>query len=265
MHILDVEHGDSIFIQGPNGGSILIDGGYEDKPRMIIDYMKNQSTSYFDYVIATHMHSDHIGGLDYVLKKIGFVYEIYDNGQIPQNLSIEDMRSYNSYRKLASKLDRNMLMGDKNLAWDECVNVELFIPYQNKSYNENINDNSIIVKISYFDHEFLFMGDCESECEQKLLGKGINLKADFLKVGHHGDRDATGDDFLDVVDPSIAIISTGDFDKFGHPHVETLDKLNAKGIDVLRTDEGGHIIIKTNGESFDITRKIPKTGVEIWS
>lgn len=265
VHVLDVEHGDSIFVHGPNGGSIIIDGGYEDKPRMILDYLHNNSISYFDYAIATHMHSDHIGGLDFVLKKAGFVYKVYDNGQIPENMSFEDKRTFNSYTGVAENIDRNILMEDKVLEWDECVDVQLFIPYQNGSYNEEINDNSIITKISFFDHEFLFMGDCEKGCEDRLMEKNIDLKADFIKIGHHGDSDATSDLLLDLVDPSVALISTGDFEKFGHPHDEVIENLEERDIEILRTDKGGHIIITTDGEEYGIERVVPPEKVEIWS
>jgi len=247
IHFIDVGHGDSILIVTPNEATMLIDGGYEDAPRLILDYMKNNSIPYLDYVIATHHDQDHIGGLDYILKRMKYAYRIYDNGQPFSSENDAEKRSYKSYKSVAGKFNFTVINKETDVTFDENIKVTLIPPYVDGYFN-NTNDNSIITLISYYNTEFLLMGDCSFECEQKIM-KDYDLSADVIKIGHHGASDATSEELLSKVKPKIAVISTGNKEKFGHPHNEVLDLLDSKGIMTLRTDLDGNIKLISNGNS----------------
>ena len=252
VHFLDVGHGDSIIIVTPTLGIVLIDGGFEDQPRYILNYMKGLGVNYLDYAIASHPDADHIGGLDMVIDKMAYVNEVLDNGKAPYNASDNDMRSYRSYRKVS--LDQEgykPVRKDMTLKIDDNIRLQVLVPFDNKTYFNDTNDNSLIVKLTYGDVSFLFTGDCARACEERLLKKDI--KADILKVPHHGDDDSMSQEFLDAVRPEMAVISTGDYERFGHPHAAVLKRLEDAGAKVYRTDLDGNVIVTTDGSSYTVS------------
>lgn len=253
VHVLDVGHGDAILIITPAGGAILIDGGYEDQGKYVVDYLRGLGLNYLDYSIASHPHADHIGGLDFALKKMAFVSQALDSGKGPGvNASPSDLRTYRSYRRAA--LDSGhytAVREDMRLATDDNVELDILVPFEKDSYFPDVNDNSLIVRLRYGNMSFLFTGDCEMACEESLLRKDI--RADILKVPHHGAADATSREFLDAVKPKVAIISTGDFERFGHPQEEVLQRLATDSIEVHRTDLEGNILVTTDGSAYAIS------------
>lgn len=271
VHFLDVGHGDSILIVTPMGSAILLDGGYEDQGRYVLTYLKSLGFNYLDYAIASHPHADHIGGLDFVLGKLAFVNTVLDNGKGPENASPSDWRSYRSFRRAAmDQGEYRTIRKDTILQLDDTVYVEVLVPFDNGRYFNNTNDNSLVVKLTYGNVSFLFTGDCEVACEERLLKKKMekNIHADILKVGHHGANDASSQEFLDAVKPTVAIISTGDYAQFGHPHESVVKRLGDNHLRVYRTDQDGNIIITTDGSTYNIDRVsrdvIVQRDTDIW-
>ncbi len=253
VYFLDVGHGDAIFIVTPSSNTILIDGGYEDQARHVYDFIHDLGFNYLDYAIASHPDADHIGGLDFVIKKMAYVNKVLDNGRSPYNGSQSDYRTYRSYREVALNQESYAVVRhDLKLKVDNNIDVFVFVPYENKTYFNNTDDNSLIVKLVYGNVSFLFTGDCEVPCEERLLEKGKDIRSTILKVAHHGDSDATSKEFLDAVKPEVAIISTGDYERFGHPHKEVIQRLEENGIAIYRTDRDGNVIITTDGSDYSV-------------
>ncbi|HEX3011396.1 MAG TPA: MBL fold metallo-hydrolase, partial [Syntrophomonadaceae bacterium] len=121
-----------------------------------------------------------------------------------------------------------------------------------KDYYEDLNNYSAVIKIVCGNKVFLFMGDAEKEAEDDMLAAGTDLKADVLKVGHHGSDSGTSTAFLNLVQPQYAIISVGEDNPYGHPHQETLNRLQECGSQIMRTDLNGTIVIHTDGNKLDI-------------
>jgi competence protein ComEC len=236
VHIIDVGQGDSILIDTPNE-DVLIDGGPKKAAATVLDYLINSvSITHIHLMIATHVHEDHIGGLVAVLNSTINVDEILINNQTCTT------EIYTSFMDLVKTHTITVAQRGQTFLLTETANLTVFNPVQPLEFTEE-NDNSIVVKLQVGNTSFLFTGDAEADAEQSMLDADLNLQSCYLKVGHHGSRTATTQAFLDEVQPSYAIISVGTGNKYGHPHQETLDKLNAMDVTIYRTDELGTIII----------------------
>lgn len=246
LSFIDVRHGDSIFVQTQNNKTLLIDGGYNDQGPIVLKYLKDQGVGYYlDSILLTHSDRENVGGLGSVLFNIAGVSGVYDNGQGAKG------QSYRLFKESSmAKGNFNIVTGDAAINLDENIDMQIIVPYTDGYFN-NTNDNSLVVKITYGDVSFLLAGDCGFECEKKIMGH--DLKADVLKVAHSGANDSTSQQFLDKVKPKIAIISTGNYIKFGHPHDEVVERLMENDIEVLRTDHNGTIVVKTDGDEFTIS------------
>ena len=196
-----------------------------------------------DYLVATHPHEDHIGGLTEVCEKI----EI-------KNVFMPDISSstktFNRFLKALNKNNVNAVVAKKGVVIKENdeLKVEILSPVLDRY--EELNDYSAVVKITYKDTSFLFMGDCEKVSES-LIDEN-DLKADVIKIGHHGSGSSTASRFIKKVNPKYAVICVGKDNDYGHPHDEVLNRLYNLGISVLRTDEDGNIKIKTDGKNITV-------------
>jgi competence protein ComEC len=170
------------------------------------------------------------------------VNAVWDNGEQ------RTTRTYLDYIALA-KARKYSVVGRGNSTVLDGVIIEVLAPRQPLIFS-NVNDNSVVVRATYGEVDFLFMGDCEADCEQDILNSGLLIDSEILKVGHHGSRTSTSLAFLSAVSPEIAVISVGENNRYGHPHQETLDKLSSNGIIYYRTDLHGTIIVETNGTSY---------------
>lgn len=247
VSFIDVGHGDSIFVFMPHNGTMLIDGGDDSSGPAVTKQLRKSGIFYYlDVMIATNPKDTHVGGLDSISYNMMQVSEIYDNGQGSSSQSYESFRELSSAKGifLPIKKDSGVIF-DKD---SKDVNIELIIPY--KDGYSNTSDNSIVVKMKYKDIKFLFMSDCDVGCEKKL--EGYDLKADILKVGNYA-INSTSQAFLDAVNPKVAIISTGDFSSNPKPDEAVIARLEAKGIQILRTDLNGTIVIdSTDGKTYTI-------------
>lgn len=251
VSFIDVGQGDSEFIELPNGQTLLIDAGTNDTGANVTEYISSLGYSSIDYVVGTHPHEDHIGGLDDVINA-------FDIGALYMPKVIADTKTFEDVLDAAEAkgLSINTAKAGVSLVSEEDLKVEMLAPTLD-SY-ENTNDYSAVIKIVYDDTSFLFMGDSEEFSENLITG---SLDSDVLKVGHHGSTTSTGDDFLKKVSPAYAVISCGKGNSYGHPHQETLDKLVSFGAEVYRTDELGTVIAVSDGKniSFDFLPTISDT------
>lgn len=239
IHYIDVGQGDSILIQ-INNKNLLIDAG-ENKTTS--SYLKKQGIKNIDYIIATHPHDDHIGGIPYVLKNfnVGDFYapKVTNNTDAFKNM-ILSLKEKNL--KISRANPGAKIFLDKN--------VTAYIIAPNSTSYESMNNYSAVVRIVFNNTSFLFCGDAESLSEKEIISKGYNLSSDVIKIGHHGSNSSTLENFLDKVNPKVAIISCGKGNDYGHPHKETLNKLKKKNIILYRTDLDGTVVIESDGNKI---------------
>lgn len=242
----DVGQGDSALIQ-VNGKNMLIDAGTNDTEDKLVQMIKDEGIKKLDYVIGTHPHEDHIGGLDKVIDN-------FEVGEIIMPEVKNTTKTFESVLKSAAKKEKKIKKAKSGMEIDlgEGTNVEVFSPGKDK-YKE-LNNYSPIMKITYGENSFLFTGDAEKEVEKEVINDGYNLKAEVLKVGHHGSTTSTTEEFLDLVNPEIAVISVGKENTYGHPEKKILDRLKNKNIKILRTDEIGSIEIISDGKNISINK-----------
>lgn len=240
VSFIDVGQGDSEFIELPNGETMLIDAGTNETGKNVVDYIKSLGYTSIDYVVGTHPHEDHIGGLDDVIKT-------FDIGSIYMPKVTADTKTFEDVLDAAESknLMINTAKSGVSIMNTEDLSVKFLAPTLD-SY-ENTNDYSAVVKVVYGETSYLFTGDAE-EFSESLITDDVN--ADVLKVGHHGSSTSTSTEFLKKVSPSSAVISCGKDNSYGHPHSETLQKLADMGTAVYRTDELGTIVSVSDGKTI---------------
>ena len=244
VHYIDVGQADAALILC-DGAAMLIDGGNVADSSLIAAYMKKLDIDYIDYVICTHAHEDHVGGLSGALSvaKAGAVYA-------PE---IEaDTKAYQNFRLKAGEqgLQIQHSTHGNSIALGSST-VQFLGPITENV--DDLNNTSIVLKIMYGNTSFLFTGDAEHEEEQDIINAGYDLSADVMKVGHHGSDSSTSYVFLREVMPKYAIISVGTGNSYGHPTEEVLSRLRDADTEVYRTDLQGDIIVKSDGENISIT------------
>lgn len=253
---LDVGQGDSILIEPPGGKKILIDGGGVDRitdkqndddpvgEKVVVPFLHRKGINRLDLVILTHPHADHLGGLNKVLEEIK-VDQVLDSGQVYNS------QAYQRFRELvrANGIRYSIAQAGQVLNFGDNLKGYIFNPIL--PLLGNTNSDSIVMRLVYGDISFLFTGDMEGNGEERILQSSvISLQSTILKIGHHGSRTSTSDEFLRAVKPKLAVISVGKRNRYRHPHAPTLQKLNEFGIKVCRTDENGAVVVKTDGRSF---------------
>lgn len=246
---------DSAFIQFPDGETMLIDAGLPDYSEDIVKYIKSTGTDTISYVVETHPHFDHIGGMVKILENfdIGAYYRV---DIITQTATFDNtMKKLEEIEKTPIYLESGMVIDDSDLYDIECLapitinkfDEELY-ETEKKKMDSLINDDSAVIKIKYKDNSFLFTGDIEKTVEGQLVEKyGEQLKCDVLKVPHHGSVTSSTQDFLNAVSPTYSVVSCGIDNEYGHPTVSTLKKLIKTNTHIYRTDLSGNITFTSNG------------------
>lgn len=238
VNFLDVGQGDSEFIQLPNGECMLIDAGVSDSASKIASKISELGYEKIDYLIATHPHADHIGGM----KKI---VESFDIGEIYMPKASTNTKTFeNLLQAISDKgLSVNTAKAGKVLYESDDLKIEFLAPISD-TYKD-LNNYSAVIRLQYGSNVFLFTGDAEELAEGEILNTYSKsaLKADVLKVGHHGSNTASTADFINTVLPEYAVIELGEGNSYNHPHKEALDNLNSVGAEILRTDLNGDITI----------------------
>ncbi len=283
VHILDVGpiDGDSILIISPTGKNVLIDAGDTTKSKVVLDALKRYKVQQLDYFIATHPHPDHLGGAAAVIKGVK-VLNVIDNGLGPAAPATVGVKAtgpvsssnkvapnkkivkkptvttfYDDYEDALKQSGGTYEKAEPGKKYDLGGGARLTIlgptqPYftkeQLKTGGNEPNANSVVMRLDYGDFSMLLPGDAEEQTEQRMLSKDIELKARILKAAHHGSKYATSADFLKRVQPEVAIISDGEWNRYGHPAQAVLDRLKKANVKVYRTDLQGEITVTTNGK-----------------
>lgn len=249
---LDIGQGDSIFIEAPNGNQILVDGGPGDKILAKLGQALPFWDRSIDLLILTHTHADHLDGLLEVLKR-------YQIGAVLESGASYSLPEYEEWHRLLKEKNVPIIIAQRGqkiiFAGSEVGELDIFSPFENfvGVSLKNPHDANIVSRLSYGKNSFLLMGDAEKPLEYRLLwaDSGI-LKSDVLKVGHHGSKTSSAEEFLQAVSPKIAVIQVGRKNRYGHPTQEVLDRLSSLGIKILRTDLDGDINFVSDG--FSLTR-----------
>ena len=301
IRILDVGpiNGDSILISSPAGKTVLIDAGDTTKGKTVVEALKRNNVQQIDYFIATHPHPDHIGGAAEVFKAVK-VLNVIDNGQPPSaapqaapspkqttaKKSTPPAKStkttsltkfYDDYKAAVSSSGahyENAKPGTKyDLGGGALLTIiapsePLFTKDKMTTGGKDVNANSIVARLDYGSFSMMLAGDAEEQTEHRLLTKELDLRSRVLKIGHHGSKYASSADFLKRVQPEVAIVSCGAWNRYGHPSQAVLDRLRAANptVKLYRTDLQGEITITTRGKESDMTIKTAKeTTDDMWA
>ncbi|NLI14110.1 ComEC/Rec2 family competence protein [Pelotomaculum propionicicum] len=241
VHFIDVGQGDAILVQLPDGRNMLIDAAARESESTVMGYLRERGVDRIDFIVGTHPHEDHIGSLDAVIKnfKTGEVImpEVTTNTRV-----FYDLLQVIKERGLSIKKARAGVSIFENSG----LSAKLLAP-QATEY-ESLNNYSAVIFLKYQDVAFLLTGDAESESEKEMLAAGCDVKAQVLKVSHHGSSSSTTAKFLQAVSPSYAVISVGAGNDYNHPHPAVLDRLARSGAVTLRTDQQGTIVFESDGK-----------------
>lgn len=232
---LDVGQADSILIE-ENNEYMLIDAGNNEDGPYLVNYFKSLGIEKFEYVIGTHAHEDHIGGMDDIIKNFS-IGTFYMPEVLTTTKTFEDILDALEEKQVAF----NSPEIDKSFTFADTTIETLYIDNNSK----DLNDSSIVLRLKHVTNTFLFTGDASTKVEKKLLDK--NIQSDVLKLGHHGSSYSTSKAFLDKVNPTYAIISVGENNTYKHPQDEIIKRLENKNIKIYRTDESGSIVAESNG------------------
>lgn len=246
VHFIDVGQADSALILCENE-AVLIDAGDVDSYAAIDAYLKAQNVKQLKYFILTHAHADHIGSADDVLKNYAVENVImpkYSEENMPTSKVYEDLLyalSDSGAKVLAAKAGHTYNLSGCSFS--------VYAP--NKDYKE-LNDSSVVVRFTYGETNFLFQGDAEKASENDVLAAGFDVRADVLKMGHHGSKTSSTEKYLRAVSPKLAVISCGENNSYKLPSDSVLQRLTALGIEYRRTDRNGTIVVMSNGKEITV-------------
>ncbi len=243
VHFIDVGQADSTLLQC-NGQTMLIDGGNVEDSALVSDYLAAQGVEHLDYVVCTHIHEDHVGGLPGVM-------DDYSVGQVLTSPGASDSWLLEEFADAAyaqgltltvPPIDSTVTLG--------MAQVSVLGP---RAQYEQGNDTSLVLRVDYGGTSFLFPGDMETTAEYDLLAAECDLDADVLKMGHHGSSTSSSYVFLRQVMPQYAVISAGVNNEYGHPHREVMSRLRDARVTIYRTDEQGSVVAHSDGQTVQFT------------
>ena len=246
VHYIDVGQGDAILLQAPTGENMLIDAGPGASEEKLLSYLDEADVETVDYFVLTHPDEDHIGGAD----------RVFEACTVSTVIMPECERDTKVYQKLIDSIENEEgceqiepIYGDVYLV-AEGMTVTVLSPLMEEY--DDVNDYSIVLRVDYYETSFLFTGDAGTEVEEQMLDywEEEKLDCDVLKVGHHGSRTSSSKAFLEAVTPEYAVISSGEGNKYGHPHAEIVARLEKDCPYVYRTDELGSVVLTSDGETI---------------
>ena len=242
IYYLNVGQADCTLIQNKDK-NMLIDAGNNDDGEKVVQFLKGLGISKIDYLIGTHPHEDHIGGLDNVINS-------FDIGTIYMPKVVTTTKTFESV--LDAIEAKNLSVTTPVIGNEFSMGSAKFQILSTGTDEDDLNSCSIVLRLKFGNLAYLFTGDEETVNEEKMINSGYDLSADVLKVAHHGSNTSSSEEFLDRVSPDVAIIMVGEGNSYGHPHSEILNRLNARNIKIYRTDTDGTILITSDGNKNDI-------------
>lgn len=243
VHYIDVGQADSALLLC-GGESMLIDGGNVADSDLVVAYLADQGVEELDYVVCTHAHEDHVGGLAGALSQ-------YPAGEVLSPVTEYDSQAFGNFLKYTQEQGLSLTVPEPGDTWTVgTAAVTVLGPVQDY---DDTNNTSIVLRVDFGETSFLFTGDMERTAEEDLLESGAWLEADVLKVGHHGSDTSTSYPFLREVDPDYAVISVGENNDYGHPSEDTLSRLRDDDVTVYRTDLQGDVVCTSDGTSLTFT------------
>lgn len=243
VKVLDVGQADSILIEN-NKEYMLIDAGNNEDGEKLVKYFEQARITNFKYVIGTHPHEDHIGGLDDVINNFK-IETIYMPDVITTTKTFVDVLDAMDSNKITYKVPK---IGDELMLGDALIKV-LYVGNDEKE----LNNSSIVLKLDFGKNCFIFTGDAEERVEDTIIKSGLDISCDVLKVGHHGSRYSTTNEFLSKVNPKYAVISVGKNNSYNHPEDIIIKRLKDNDIEIHRTDLEGTIVISSDGENINFS------------
>ena len=241
VHFIDVGQGDATLLQGPDF-TILVDAGRHDRSD-VVPYLKSVNVTSIDLLIGTHPHADHIGQFPQVIEAFS-VGEVWLSGDITTTQTFE--RAIDAIE--ASDAGYHEPRAGETFDFGSAI-VELINP---DHLTGELHEDSIGVRVIYGDFTVLFTGDAEAETEMAILARGHDVKATILQLGHHGSSTSSSVEFLESVDPEVAVYSAAEDNSYGHPHEVVLERLRHMGIQIYGTAVNGTIIVTTDGQTYEV-------------
>jgi len=247
VEFIDVGQAESIFIK-QDGHNILIDAGNNADGKLLVKYLKNKGIKKFDYVVGTHPHEDHIGGLDDIINEFEIEHILMPD--VTNNTkTFEDVLNAIEKKNLEIEIpiiDETFTAGDLN-----------FKVIYTGTNEEDLNSDSIVLRMDYKNNSYLFTADLTGDIEKELLEKDIDVN--IYKVAHHGSTYSNTYEFLERVTPKYAIISCGKDNDYYYPHIKALNRIKKHTKEIYRTDQDGTIIVKDDGKNIEIIKEKTNT------
>jgi beta-lactamase superfamily II metal-dependent hydrolase len=269
--VLDVGQGDSILIVTPGGKTALVDAGEPGDGKVILAALKRHGVAHIDLLVATHAHADHIGAADEVIRAVPVANVLYSG--VPNTT-----KNYEDFLKAVDEKKIPLLRAEPGQTFElgggavmrVLAPIEPFFKKEDlRSGGNEPNANSVVTRLDYGEFSVLLTGDAEEQTErERLIRNGANFRATVLKVGHHGSKYATSEEFLKRGEFKYAVISAGMDNRYGHPSQEVLDRLKAAQVKIYRTDFQGEIVMTTRGQEGDLkitTAREPKPTEDMWA
>ena len=244
VHFIDVGQGDSILIEFRDK-TMLIDAGERGMGERVIAYLEGRNVERLDVVVATHAHTDHIGGLAGVISA-------YPVGRFVDAAQPHPTATYENLLVLVEDLGIPYTAAERGQTVALDPDLEILVMNPAAEPIGEVNQDSVVLKVTYNEISYLFMGDAEKPAEKSMMEAGLDLDADVLKVGHHASRCGTSAEFLSAVSPAISVIQVGAGNDYGHPHEEAVERLTATGSRIYRTDLDGTVIVATDGTKLTV-------------
>ncbi len=252
VYFLNVGQGDSIYVEFPGGENMLVDGGSDFPVNMgefvVQPFLRNHGVDELSVVVATHGDQDHIGGL-------GTVLENFFVGLVVEGSSDVETAKFQEFEGTIERLGipRHLAGRGDRLAGISGVEVMVLNPDAKMRGRLGRNNDSVVLRVRYKDAAILLTGDAEMEAERGMVESGLELRSDVLKAGHHGSKSSSSEFFLKAVEPRIVVISVGARNSYGHPAPEVLERFEAIGARIYRTDRDGAIIVRTSGKRMQVS------------
>ena len=239
---IDVGQGDSIFLEFPNGKNMLIDAGENYESETVQSFINSKGYFSLDYVVGTHPHTDHIGGLESIIKR-------YEIGEIYLPKVVHTSKTYENLLTTINELGYkvNSAISGMEIINEKGLEVKILSP-KNSNYSE-LNNYSVVIKIVFGNTSFLFMGDAETVVEDEILDE---VNADVVKVGHHGSDTSSSEEFVKSVNAKYAVIMSGVDNQYDLPDKTIVDRWKSNGAEVYNTSENGNVIITSDGRNITV-------------